>query len=325
MLLTLLNQHISFPVGRVQYMHLHPCSFSDFLEATGNHLLVEELEKKTVDDEMHNMLMSLFSEFALVGGMPEAISRYAERADIVAIKDVYSSLLRSYSEDVEKYAKNDTMKNVIRLLLKKGWTYSTEQITLGNFAESSYKAREIGEALRTLERTYLLELTYPVTTYQLPIIQENRRKPKLFWLDMGLINYAANIQQEVMSSANIMDTWRGKLAEQIVAQELLSNTTDADAHRDFWVRNKSNATSELDFVYVYQGQIIPIEVKAGHNSHLKSLQIFMDESSTNIAVRVWSQPFQFDEVQTASGKYFRLLSIPFYYVHMLNDILKSYV
>lgn len=325
LLLTLLNQHISFPVGRVQYMHLHPCSFSDFLEATGNHLLVKELEKKTVDAEMHNMLMALFSEFALVGGMPEAIARYAERADIVAIKDVYSSLLRSYSEDVEKYAKNDTMKNVIRLLLKKGWTYSTEQITLGNFAESSYKAREMGEALRTLERTYLLELTYPITTYQLPIIQENRRKPKLFWLDMGLINYAANIQQEVMSSTNIMDTWRGKLAEQIVAQELLSNTTDADAHRDFWVRNKSNATSELDFVYVYQGQIVPIEVKAGHNSHLKSLQIFMDEAPTYIAVRVWNQPFQINEVQTARGKSFRLLSIPFYYVHMLKDILKSFV
>ena len=170
-----------------------------------------------------------------------------------------------------------------------------------------------------------MELTYPITTYQLPIIQENRRKPKLFWLDMGLINYAANIQQEVMSSTNIMDTWRGKLAEQIVAQELLSNTTDADAHRDFWVRNKSNATSELDFVYVYQGQIVPIEVKAGHNSHLKSLQIFMDEAPTNIAVRVWNQPFQIDEVQTAHGKSFRLLSIPFYYVHMLKDILKSFV
>lgn len=325
LLLTLLNQHISFPVGRVQYMHLHPCSFSDFLEATGNHLLVKELENKAVDAEMHDMLMSLFSEFALVGGMPEAIARYAEKADIVGIKDVYSSLLRSYSEDVEKYAKNDTMKNVIRLLLKKGWTYSTEQITLGNFAESSYKAREMGEALRTLERTYLLELTYPITTYQLPIIQENRRKPKLFWLDMGLINYATNIQQEVMSSTNIMDTWRGKLAEQIVAQELLSNTTDADAHRDFWVRNKSNATSELDFVYVYQGQIVPIEVKAGHNSHLKSLQIFIDEAPTNIAVRVWNQPFQIDEVQTAHGKSFRLLSIPFYYVHMLKDILKSFV
>lgn len=323
LLLTLLNQHISFPVGRVQYMHLHPCSFSDFLEATGNSMLVEELATLQVSNDMHPMLMSLFSEFALVGGMPEAIARYAEKADIVAIKDVYSSLLRSYSEDVEKYAKNDTMKNVIRLLLKKGWTYSTEQITLGNFAESNYKAREMGEALRTLERTYLLELTYPITTYQLPMIQENRRKPKLFWLDMGLINYAANIQQEVMSSKDIMDTWRGKLAEQIVAQELLSNITDVDAHRDFWVRNKSNATSELDFVYVHQGQIIPIEVKAGHNSHLRSLQIFMDESPSDIAVRVWSQPMQIDEVVTPNGKAFRLLSIPFYYVHLLNQLLTT--
>jgi predicted AAA+ superfamily ATPase len=254
--------------------------------------------------------------------MPEAIARYAEKNDVVALQDVYSSLLRSYSEDVEKYAKNDTMKNVIRLLLKKGWIYSTEQITLGNFAESNYKAREMGEALRTLERTYLLELTYPITTYQLPMIQENRRKPKLFWLDMGLINYVANIQQEVMSSVNIMDAWRGKLAEQIVAQELLSNTTDADAHRDFWVRNKNNATSELDFVYVYQGQIIPVEVKAGHNSHLRSLQIFMDEAPTNIALRVWNQPMQIDELQTPKGKSFRLLSIPFYYVHLLNQILQ---
>ena len=322
LLLTLLDQHISFPVGRVQYMHLHPCSFSDFLEATGNTLMVNELEKLQITSDMHPMLMSLFSEFALIGGMPEAIARYAEKQDVVALRDVYSSLLRSYSEDVEKYAKNDTMKNVIRLLLKKGWTYSTEQITLGNFAESSYKAREMGEALRTLERTYLLELTYPITTYQLPMIQENRRKPKLFWLDMGLINYVANIQQEVMSSVNIMDAWRGKLAEQIVAQELLSNTTDADAHRDFWVRNKNNATSELDFVYVYQGQIIPVEVKAGHNSHLRSLQIFMDEAPTNIALRVWNQPMQIDELQTPKGKSFRLLSIPFYYVHLLNQILQ---
>ena len=322
LLLTLLDQHISFPVGRVQYMHLHPCSFSDFLEATGNTLMLSELENLQVSSDMHHMLMSLFSEFALVGGMPEAIARYAEKNDVVALRDVYSSLLRSYSEDVEKYAKNDTMKNVIRLLLKKGWIYSTEQITLGNFAESNYKAREMGEALRTLERTYLLELTYPITTYQLPMIQENRRKPKLFWLDMGLINYVANIQQEVMSSVNIMDAWRGKLAEQIVAQELLSNTTDADAHRDFWVRNKNNATSELDFVYVYQGQIIPVEVKAGHNSHLRSLQIFMDEAPTNIALRVWNQPMQIDELQTPKGKSFRLLSIPFYYVHLLNQILQ---
>lgn len=324
LLLTLLEQHISFPVGRVQYMRLNPCSFADFLQATGNELLCNEVENLSVNVALHDMTMRLFSEFALVGGMPEAVARYAENQDVVALHDVYDTLLRSYSEDVEKYAKTDTMKNVIRLLLKSGWTYSTEQITLGNFAESNYKAREVGEALRTLERTYLLELTYPITSCELPAIQEHRRKPKLFWLDAGLINYAANIQQEVMFSDSIMDTWRGKLAEQLVAQELLSGKTDADTHRDFWVRNTPSSTAELDFVYIHQGKVIPIEVKAGHNAHLKSLQMFMDGTDHHTAVRVWAQPMQVDEVQTPQGKSFRLLSVPFYYVHILDKVLGKY-
>ena len=325
LLLTLTNQHISFPVGRVQYMQLNPCSFSDFLSATGNELLQHEVENLTINASLHDMTMRLFSEFALVGGMPEPIARYAENHDIVALRDVYDSLLRSYSEDVEKYAKNETMKNVIRLLLKSGWTYSTEQITLGNFAESNYKAREIGEALRTLERTYILELTYPITSTTLPIVQETRRKPKLFWHDMGLINYAANIQQEVMFSDNIMDTWRGKLAEQIVAQELLSGHTLADAHRDFWVRGTAGSSAELDFVYVYQGMVIPIEVKAGHNAHLKSLQQFMEQTPHSTAIRVWAQPLQVDQVQTPSGKHFQLISVPFYYVHLLDKLLNRLI
>lgn len=73
---------------------------------------------------------------------------------------------------------------------------------------------------------------------------------------------------------------------------------------------------------MHQGQIIPIEVKAGHNSHLRSLQIFMDEAPAEIAVRVWNQPMQIDELQTSKGKSFRLLSIPFYYVHLLSRLLQ---
>lgn len=324
LLLTLTNQHISFPVGRVQYMRLNPCSFSDFLDATGNELLQHEVENLAIHTSLHEMTIRLFSEFALVGGMPEPMARYAENRDIVALRGVYDSLLRSYSEDVEKYAKTETMKQVIRLLLRSGWTYTTEQITLGNFAESNYKAREVGEALRTLERTYLLELTYPITSFALPIVQETRRKPKLFWHDMGIVNYAANIQQEVMFSDNIMDTWRGKLAEQIVAQELLSGHTYADAHRDFWVRGVIGSSAELDFVYIYQGKVIPVEVKAGHNAHLKSLQQFMEMAPHSTAVRVWAQPLQVDEVHTPAGKSFRLISVPFYYVHLLDKVLAKY-
>ena len=128
-----------------------------------------------------------------------------------------------------------------------------------------------------------------------------------------------------MASRNIMDTWRGKLAEQMVAQELLSGSMNAEAHRDLWVRNTKSATSELDFVYVYEGRVIPIEVKAGHNSHLKSLQIFMESTDHDFAVRVWNNSLQIDEVVTNGGKKFRLLSLPFYYVHLLERVLDKFL
>jgi hypothetical protein len=70
---------------------------------------------------------------------------------------------------------------------------------------------------------------------------------------------------------------------------------------------------------------IPVEVKSGHNSKLKSLHLFMDECPHNIAVRVWSQPFSIDGAVTQGGKKFRLINLPFYYAGQLEEILKQHV
>lgn len=51
-------------------------------------------------------MMRAFNRYALISGMPEAISVYAETKDIEALSPVYNSLLQGYNEDVEKYAKN---------------------------------------------------------------------------------------------------------------------------------------------------------------------------------------------------------------------------
>jgi hypothetical protein len=59
-------------------------------------------------------------------------------------------------------------------------------------------------------------------------------------------------------------------------------------------------------------------------THLKSLHQFMDEAPHSIAVRVWSQPFSIDEVTTQKGKKFKLLNLPFYYVGILEDVLKQH-
>jgi len=70
------------------------------------------------------------------------------------LNSIYDSLLTSYRDDVEKYARNETMSQTIRHILHSGWKFAAERITLGGFASSAYKAREMGEAFRTLEKTF---------------------------------------------------------------------------------------------------------------------------------------------------------------------------
>jgi hypothetical protein len=94
-------------------------------------------------------------------------------------------------------------------------------------------------------------------------------------------------------------------------------------HRKYWVREKTTASAEVDFVIEFDGMVIPIEVKSGTNSKLKSLHIFMDEAPHNVAVRVWSQPLSVDTVITAKGKSFQLINVPFYYVCVLNKVLEK--
>ena len=320
---TMLDRHISLPVGRVQYMALHPCSFVEFLNATGENRFVEPVCNARLPEAFHEKLDELFRHYSLIGGMPEVVARYAAERDFMALGNVYNSLLNAYKNDVEKYARNHTQISVLRYVLDEGWAFSGETISLGGFAGSPYKARETGEAFRLLEKAMLLELSYPLTSAMMPVISDLKRAPKLFWFDAGLVNYAANIRKEYAISSDLTDTWRGKAAEQITAQEFKALSTDVGAKRNFWVRSKRGSTAEVDLVYLFDGNIIPVEVKSGHNAHLKSLHQFMDETGHDIAVRVWHGKYAIHEIKTQNGKTVRLVNLPFYMISALPEILKK--
>ncbi|MCL2890480.1 MAG: AAA family ATPase [Methanomassiliicoccaceae archaeon] len=318
---TVLNKQVSIPVGRVEYLAMRPCVFNEFLRAVGETQLEKALLSCRIPDALHAKTMNLFNTFTLIGGMPEVVADYAANKDFVGLNNIYESLLTGYRDDVEKYAKNKTTGQVIRHILQSGWKFAAERITLDGFAGSSYGSREMGEGFRTLEKVFVLELCHPTTDVLVPISKNLKRSPKLLWLDCGLVNYAANIQKEVFGATDISDAWRGKVAEQIVAQELLATDDRVSNHRDFWVRNKKNSDAEVDFVLQYDGKVIPIEVKSGHSSKLQSLYLFMDESPNDVAVRIWSQPFSIDDVMTRRGKKFKLINVPFYYTGRLREIL----
>ena len=318
----LIDSHISFPVGRVEYMALRPCSFVEFLNGI-DEKYDADVVRELCGDAIHERLMNHFLNYILVGGMPEAIMKYAVRRDLLAVDSIYSSFRNAYSDDVQKYARSNTMAAVIHHIMKEGWSYAAEPISFNHFAESNYRSREVGEALRTIERALLLELAYPVTSEQIPLMPNYRRKPKLIWIDTGLVNYYAGVRKEIFNTADIMSVWKGRIAEHVVAQELIAENFEFGARRNFWVRDKADASSEVDFVYQYENMLIPIEVKSGTNSKLRSLHQFMDKAPHDMAVRVWTGRFSVDSVSTPSGKSFRLINLPFYYVGQIDKILKN--
>jgi predicted AAA+ superfamily ATPase len=316
---SLIDTHISFPVGRVEYLAIHPCCFDEFLAATGETELAKAVRACDVPTILHDKTMDLFNTYTLTGGMPEVVAHYAKHKDLVSLNEIFETLLVGYKDDVEKYAKNETMRNIIRYILQEGWQFAGQRITLGSFAGSSYKARETGDAFRTLEKTMLLELVYPTINTAIPLTSELNRSPKLIWVDSGIVNYVADIQKEIFGARDILDVWRGKIAEQIVAQELIANDYHVSTKRKFWVRDKKGSEAEIDFIIQKNGKAIPIEVKSGHNAKLKSLHIFMANSTADMAVRVWSGNFTIDDIILPDGKLYKLYNVPFYYVAQIKN------
>jgi len=319
---TLINRQITFPVGRVEYLAMRPCSFSEFLDALGENQLRESLLAIELPAAIHSHVMKLFIEYALIGGMPGVVASYSEKRDWVALRKIYDTIIAGYQDDTEKYAKNETHLNVLRHILMYGWRFAGQRIKFERFANSNYKSREMGEAFRTLEKAMLLELSFPTTATDLPVIPDLKKSPKLLWLDTGIVNHVAGLQQELFGIQDISDAWRGKIAEHIVAQSLLSGNDSVLARRNFWVREAKNSQAEVDFIMQHGSRLLPVEVKSGDNSKLKSLHLFMEQSAGDIAVRFWNQALTKDIVTLPSGKKYTLLNVPFYYAECLEDVLK---
>lgn len=320
---SLMGRHISFPVGRVEYMVLHPCTFVEFLSAIGEEMLVNQVEKVAVPQSLHSYTLDLFKKYMIIGGLPEVVANYAQYHDMVRLSDVFNALLSGYRDDVEKYADNRKEQDSIRYILNFGWTSAGHRIQFAKFTNSSFKSADVSNAFRMLEKTLLLELVYPLTSTSFPILPDLKKSPKLLWLDTGLVNYVAGMQEELLFTTDSDELWNGDIAEHIVAQELLGATTTFGEKRLFWVRDARNSQAEVDFVIRYKSHLLPIEVKTGANSKLRSLHLFMEESKENIALRLWNGPMTSDVITRSDGRPFTLYNIPLYYAGHLHTLMQQ--
>lgn len=319
---TLLDRHVSFPVGRVEYLRMHPLSFEEFLGATGETQAVEMLHRIPLPIFAHEKLLKLFHRYTLIGGMPEIVQRYAQSKNLSELESIYESLITAYLDDIEKYADLDSKAAVIRHVIQSAFHEAGSRIKMAGFGQSNYSSKDISEAMGVLEKALLLKRIYPTTATQLPLTPNFKKSPKLQLLDTGLVNFFSGIQTEIFGSNDLNSLYGGRIIEHLVGQELLASHESMLFSPLFWVREKAQSNAEVDFVLPHGNKVIPIEVKSGSTGRLRSLHLFMDQVGHEFAVRLYAGPLSVETVQTLEGKNYQLLNLPYFLSGQLEDYLE---
>lgn len=309
---TAIKGNVKIPVGRVEYKVVRPMSFDEFLQAMDDKPALQQFRKIPMNDYAHERILNLFHIYALIGGMPEVVNHYITHRNLTALIPLYESLIVSYINDVEKYGRTSNLVQVIRHVINTAYFEAGSRIKFAHFGNSNYGSKEVGEALRTLEKVMLVHLIYPTTNTTLPIVPDYRKSPRLQVLDTGMMNHFAGLQKEIIGTTDLDNVYQGKVTEHIVGQELLASKSNLLNNLNFWVRQKTDATAEVDFVLQHNGFIIPVEVKSGASGTLRSLHVFMDAAPHNLAVRLYNGKVKIDKLTTIKGKDYQLLNLPYY-------------
>lgn len=309
----------SFPVGRVEYLTLGPLEFEEYLRALGEEQALELLTSIPAEAYAHDKLLRLFNEFTIIGGMPDIISRFAMSKDYSEIQPYYSALIKSYSDDVVKYARNPTERKVIRHIIRTAPREADRRITFQNFGNSNYRSREVGEAMHSLEQARVIHLIYPTTQTSIPAEEDIKKAPRLQYLDTGLLNFSLGIQKDLLGLEDLNGIYKGKVIQHMVTQQLMSIHYDPLFQPMFWVRQKPGAQSELDLVLPHGQYLMPIEVKSGAFGKLRSLHQFMEVADHHYAIRLHAARFKVEQVKTPSGRPFFLLNLPYYMITRIRE------
>lgn len=314
------QEGFSFPVGRVEYLYLQPVSFEEFLNADGQRQMLELINTTgpatVISEPMHALLLKKYQEYALVGGMPEAVAEYLEQRSLVSLDTIYESILTGFEDDIAKYvgmAKAPYLRHVLQEAPKQ----VGKHVTYHQFGQSDFKSREMKEAFDTLERAMVVQRIGATSSLDIPLLRKPDKSPKLIFLDMALVRYRLGLKKYLEWGAGI--DFDGQMAEQLVGQTLLTLDTHRRHEINYWYRNQPGSTAEVDFVLTLDGTVVASEVKAGKTGKLKSLHLFMEATQHAKALRIYHGPLRKETVLTSHKKKVAYYSLPFYLLHRVRE------
>lgn len=302
----------NFPVGRVEFLYLHPMNFEEYLEAIGREAIIEQLKMVPVKPAAHQVLMDQFHRYAIIGGMPEIIKTDIDKNNLADLTRIYESIWGTYKNDVEKYTTSDNERKIIKHIMDTAPLYLDERVKFQGFGNSSYRSREVSEAFRTLEDARIIRLIYPTTDMQPPPRADLKKSPRFQILDTGLVNYTLSIQAQMLGMNDLSSAYKGAVIPHLITQELISLQTISPNNPNFWVREKSQSNAEVDLVLVHREFLIPVEIKSGSTGSLRSLHQFIDAADHPYAIRIYGGAFSIEKAITPNKTSYLLMNLPYY-------------
>lgn len=306
------------PVGRVQFIYLEPLSFGEFLTASGNeqlrHYLGQIRLNGVIDTAVHQKLMDLLRVYLITGGMPAVVKEYLENKNFLNCQRIQNSLLQTYRSDFGKYAKPSKHKYLQRVLDEAPRLVGA-RIKYSNIDPDS-KSRDIKQALNLLKLAGIIYPIYATSASGLPLeAQVNEMKFKLNFLDVGLMQNACGLQEEITLTNDLIQINSGAVTEQFIGQELRAQT-DSYLERGlfFWARDKKSSSAEVDFVTGVDSRIFPLEVKAGKTGTLKSLKLFIEEKKSLFGIRFSQEKLSWHD---------KVLTLPLYMAEQMKRLARE--
>ena len=280
-----LHAGTSFPVGKVDRMHLYPLNFQEFLYAMGEDAAAEILQTK--DQRMitvlREKLSDLLRQYYYVGGMPEAVNYYKDNKEFTGVRQIQKNLLAYYQQDFSKHAEprlterlNLVWSSIPAQLAKENRKFIYGQVRQGA------RAKDFELAIQWLSDCGLIHVIHRVTKPGYPLkAYEDLNAFKIYLLDVGLLGAMADLSSNTIVEGNrIFTEFKGALAEQYVLQELI-----AEDHLNPMYYSAENSRMEIDFIVQKGDEVIPIEVKAEENLRAKSLRSYCEKYKPKTAVR----------------------------------------
>ncbi len=279
----------SMPVGRVEFLHLGPLKFLEFVASNEeNKVLMEQIESSFpfIKSHHYQQLEKLFRIYLFVGGMPEAVKVYNETHSPKQVRDVHRSIIQTYKNDFAKYSNKNQLPRleIIFDLLPQhfGRKIQYSQIT------PEYDARKIKQVLHLFKLAKIIHFCYHTNASGIPLAaQRDPNTFKLYFLDVGLLHYVQGLQwNSIKEYSDKSIITKGLSAEQFAAQHLAYYRGEEEEPELFyWLRDKTSGKAELDFLINKDHDILPIEIKSGKTGTLKSLFQFVSENQCNEAFR----------------------------------------